>query len=208
MLLSLTFHCFRGPGQASLRRAGAGAGDANMLRAKLSRGFLEVFGDDGIHYVKPSLLERLQLIWMFRHFSVLSQQVLSERQQQLVCALCSRERMVPCLDLNERESKALIGKLETTILSMPCPEERRRNPRTEAQFEVRYGIGRRLFEGQGCNYSAGGLAFTGPRQFPAGAELELRYRSKPQAEWIHVRALVRHRDGEVMGVEFLSDSEN
>jgi hypothetical protein len=60
-----------------------------MFRAKLSRGFLEVFTDDGVHYVKPSLLERLQLIWIFRNFSVLSQQVLSARQQHLVCSLCS-----------------------------------------------------------------------------------------------------------------------
>lgn len=179
-----------------------------MFRAKLSRGFLEIFTEDGVHYVKPSLLERLQLIWMFRHFSVLSQQVLSARQQQLVCGLCSQERLVRCLELNERESKALIGKLETTtVLPSSFPEERRQSPRSTAQFEVRYGIGRHLFEGQGCNYSAGGLAFTGPRQFPVGAELELRYRLTPQAAWIRTRVLVRHRDAEVMGVELLSDSE-
>ncbi len=178
-----------------------------MFRAKLSRGFIEVFTDEGTHYVKPSLLERLRLIWIFRNFTVLSQQVLSASQQQLVSSLCS-QRLVPCPDFAERDSMVLIGKLETTTMpSSPYPEERRQSPRAAAQFEVRYGLGRHLSEGQGWNHSAGGLAFSGPRQFPVGAELDLRYRLQPQAEWIRARVLVRHREGEVMGVEFLNDWE-
>jgi hypothetical protein len=116
--------------------------------------------------------------------------------------------MVASLELNERETRALIGKLDTTtVLPSSYPEERRKSPRSTAQFEVRYGIGRHLFEGQGWNYSAGGLAFTGPRQFPVGAELELRYHINPEAEWIRVRVLVRHREAGVMGVEFLNEPE-
>lgn len=175
-----------------------------MLPAKLSNGFLEVSTDNGIQYVMPSFLERLRLMWIFRNFSVLSEQVLTERQQQLISSLCSAERMLPSLDKKERLEKVLIGKLETTG-SAQQPEERRHSPRSTAHFEVRYGYGRRLHDGQGFNYSTGGLAFTGPREFPVGAELDLRYRLEPKSPWIRTRALVRHRIAGVMGVEFLSN---
>ena len=175
------------------------------MPAKLSRGFLEVSTDNGIQYVLPSFLERLRLMWIFRNFSVLSEQVLTARQQQLVSSLCSQERLVPSLDAKERQEKVLIGTLETTTGSAPQPEERRQSPRSTAQFEVRYGYGRRMHEGQGFNYSSGGLAFTGPRQFPVGTELDVRYRLKPEEQWIRARALIRHRIAGVMGVEFLSD---
>jgi hypothetical protein len=178
-----------------------------MFQAKLSRGFLEVFTDDGVRYVRPLLLERLRLIWIFRNFSVVSQQVLSARQQQLVSSLCSQDRLISSLELNERENNALIGKLDTTTaLPKPNPDERRKSPRSTLHFEVRYGIGRHLFEGEGKNYSTGGLAFSGPRQYPVGAELDLSYRLKPESNWIRVRALVRRREAGVMGVEFLKGS--
>jgi hypothetical protein len=193
-----------------------------MLPAKLSRGFVEVFTDDSSCYVIPSFLQRLRLMWMFRNFSVLSEQVLSASQQQLVSSLCSKPQLLPSLAAAERDGKVLIGRLETTAVAPAQPSaERRQSTRSSVEFEVRYGVGRRLLEGQGWNYSAAGLAFSGPRQFPVGVELELRYRlpapadatpasgrhARPKARWIRTRALVRRRDGELMGVEFLGAAE-
>lgn len=103
------------------------------------------------------------------------------------------------------ERRPLIGTLVTCDFPVsPNTDDRRRTSRCPVQFEILYGIGDNLIAGEGYDFGGGGLGFIGPKQYPSGAELELRYRLQTDQEWIKVRALVRHRQGNRMGVEFLT----
>ena len=79
-----------------------------MLVEKIRHGLLQVSTDHGPRFVAPSLLQRLQLIWMFRNFKLLPQEVLSEHEQQLVRALCEK-RLQKRNDVNP---DAVIGIVE------------------------------------------------------------------------------------------------
>jgi hypothetical protein len=61
-----------------------------MLMEKIRHGLLQVSTDHGPRFVEPSLLERVRLIWMFRNFRLLPQEVLSEPQQAMVRGLWNR----------------------------------------------------------------------------------------------------------------------
>ena len=92
----------------------------------------------------------------------------------------------------------------------PCQPERRANnrrafPRWERPFEVRYGKDKDLAAGQGVEISESGMAFTGDVPYDVGAELDLRYRLNPEEDWVRVKAVVRHIEGNIVfGVEFLN----
>jgi hypothetical protein len=175
-----------------------------MWLEKLSDGFLQVLTDTGAHYVKPSFLERLRLLWMFRNFSILPQQVLTLRQRAFLSQVCAEQRMFRFWGPGEQERFHLIGTLMTSVLPAGRGDERRTSGRCPVQFEVRYGIGKDFSAGEGFDFGNGGLAFRGPRSYPAGTELELSYRMEPQMKWTTVRALVRHCSGDRIGVEFLT----
>ena len=64
-----------------------------MWMEKMRRGVLQVATDSGVRYVEPSLGERLQLLWTFRNFTVLSEEVLSTHERQLMSELCAEKRM-------------------------------------------------------------------------------------------------------------------
>jgi hypothetical protein len=63
-----------------------------MSLAKLFRGVLQISTSSGARYLKPRAWERLRLLWVFRNFNILPQQVLSDRQRRLVLAVSSRRR--------------------------------------------------------------------------------------------------------------------
>jgi len=89
------------------------------------------------------------------------------------------------------------------------PERRRQNrrafPRWELPFEVRYGKANELAAGQGVEISESGMAFTGDMPYDVGAEIDLRYRLNPEEDWVRVKAVVRHIEGNIVfGVEFLN----
>ncbi len=89
------------------------------------------------------------------------------------------------------------------------PERRHLNrrafPRWELPFEVRYGKGTELVPGQGVEISESGMAFTGDLPFNVGDELDVRYRLNPEEEWVRVKVMVRHIEGNIVfGVEFLN----
>ncbi len=175
-----------------------------MWLEKLTDGFLQVLTDQGPHFVKLSFTERLRLIWMFRNFSILPQQVLTPRQQRLLSEVCAEERMFQFWGPEEAQRGQVIGTIVGSVLPSSRLEERRVQPRCPVMFEVRYGLGKDLMAGEGNDFGGGGLAFSGPKSYPPGTELELRYRLTPQENWTRVRALVRHRQGDRMGVEFLA----
>jgi hypothetical protein len=64
-----------------------------MLMEKMRRGVLQVSTDSGVRYVQPSFSERIQLLWTFRNFNVLSEEVLNEHEKHVLDCLCSDGRL-------------------------------------------------------------------------------------------------------------------
>lgn len=109
-----------------------------MQLEKLRYGFMQVHTQAGLHYVKPRFWERLRLLWIFRNFSMLSQQVLNERERRFISSLCAQERM--CCRPTEQERAELIG----TVLMPMFPRARaikRLYRCAPAPFDVRYLAG-------------------------------------------------------------------
>lgn len=65
-----------------------------MWLEKLSCGVLRIFTPLGPRYLKPSFLQRLYLLWVFRNFQTLPVKVLSPHQQRLLESMCAENRFV------------------------------------------------------------------------------------------------------------------
>ena len=79
-----------------------------MWMEKLSGGVLRILTPPGPRYLKPSLSQRVYLLWVFRHFQTLPLQVLTRRQQRLIGTLCAEQRFVSLL----HEDSPILGTLE------------------------------------------------------------------------------------------------
>jgi c-di-GMP-binding flagellar brake protein YcgR len=90
----------------------------------------------------------------------------------------------------------------------PSGAERRVAPRANAQFEVRYNaVGEAPHDAKTCDISATGIGLIGPKQYPVGTELELRFRSplnEKGNDLVTMRAKVRHSTPNRMGLEFVN----
>lgn len=62
-----------------------------MWIGKLRWGVLKLVTPVGPRYVKPTFWERVYLLWVFRYFSVLPQNILSRRALTLIENLCMRQ---------------------------------------------------------------------------------------------------------------------
>ena len=69
-----------------------------MWIEKLFAGVLRVLTPLGSRYIRPSLAQRIYLLWVFRHFHVLPLQVLTPRQRRLIDALCVEPHFVSLTD--------------------------------------------------------------------------------------------------------------
>jgi hypothetical protein len=63
-----------------------------MWMTRIFHGVLQVSTDAGARYLRPRIWERLGLLWTFRNFKILPQQVLTQRQRRLIQAVCSRRK--------------------------------------------------------------------------------------------------------------------
>jgi hypothetical protein len=79
-----------------------------MWTEKLSAGVLRILTPLGPRYLKPSLAQRVYLLWVFRHFEKLPPQVLTPRQQRLIRTLWAEQRFVSLL----HDEAAILGTLE------------------------------------------------------------------------------------------------
>ena len=79
-----------------------------MWMEKLSGGVLRILTPLGPRYLKPSLSQRVYLLWVFRHFEKLPLPVLSRRQQRLIRSLYADQRFVSML----QEEAPILGTLE------------------------------------------------------------------------------------------------
>lgn len=65
-----------------------------MWMEKIRRGVLQLETDGGLRFVKPSFGQRLQLLWTFRNFNMLPEDVLRPHERQLVDRLWQKSRPV------------------------------------------------------------------------------------------------------------------
>jgi len=87
--------------------------------------------------------------------------------------------------------------------------ERRVYPRFSAPVMVRYGSAAASTSGYAYDISEGGLGFAGDEPQPIGSEIRIRFKwDSPMGEWYDTRAVVRHVDGNKMGVQFLDLKES
>jgi hypothetical protein len=82
-----------------------------MWIEKLSDGVLELDTSIGPRYVQPNLVERAYLIWTFRNFFSLPQQVLRPWERRLIDRLWSENRFVS-LSAVGAQDKPVIGRVE------------------------------------------------------------------------------------------------
>jgi hypothetical protein len=97
-----------------------------MWIQKIRRGVLQVETDAGLRYVEPSFGQRLQLLWTFRNFSILSEDVLNQHERQLMGELCKKSLpvrngvdiampgpIIGILELNRSARSAMLRKKAT-----------------------------------------------------------------------------------------------
>jgi len=65
-----------------------------MWLEKLASGVLRVLTPLGPRYLKPSFVQRLYLLWIFRHFQSLPVKVLTSRQRRLIDNMCAAGKFV------------------------------------------------------------------------------------------------------------------
>jgi hypothetical protein len=86
-----------------------------MLLEKLSEGVLCILTPLGPRYIRPSFSNRVRLLWIFRHFHRLPQQVLKPGEQRFIEGLCQSDQFVSGLRRNGFEEAPVIGTLEHRV---------------------------------------------------------------------------------------------
>jgi len=99
-----------------------------MLKDKICRGVLAVETDCGVRYVQPSLCQRIRLLWTFRNFRGLPEEVLHRHERALIDSLCRPGKFL--VNWNGRGDLSLhaIGTVErsarrqapSTVLKVPA----------------------------------------------------------------------------------------
>src|ERR671925_2044218 len=102
-----------------------------MLIEKIRRGVLQVTTDAGTHYVQPSLFEKLQLLWTFRNFRVLPEEVLTKYERHFISQLCEQRRLQKASASDSAETSCIIGTVDRVA---PAP---RRILKKAREFEQR-----------------------------------------------------------------------
>lgn len=86
------------------------SGRPGMWIDKLVDGVVRIVTPIGPRYIRLTFSQRAYFLWIFRHFDKLPQQVLSERQQQFIDALCVEHRFISLP--SSMEEAPIIGTLE------------------------------------------------------------------------------------------------
>ncbi len=98
---------------------------------KLNSGVLRVLTPLGPRYLKPSFLQRVYLIWLFRNFPSLPAKVLNHRQLMLVDSMWAENRFIAAPSSYWMQDAPIIGTLE----QRPDFKERRETKRSERVSE-------------------------------------------------------------------------
>ena len=89
-----------------------------MWIEKLADGVLEVDTPIGPRYVQPNFKQRAYLMWIFRNFPSLPQQVLHSWERQLIDRLWSENKFVSMPAMGAPH-KPIIGRIERRMSSQP-----------------------------------------------------------------------------------------
>ena len=103
-----------------------------MWMEKLFAGVLRVLTPLGPRYIRPSLAQRIYLLWIFRNFQVLPLQVLTRRQRRVIDALCVEPRFVSLTDPDGWEAP-ILGTLERRPPISPTVAARLPESRTQSR---------------------------------------------------------------------------
>src|SRR5271154_834536 len=95
-----------------------------MWIEKLADGVVQVQTPIGPRYLMPSFLQRVYFLWMFRHFPILPDAVLSRGQQKMIDRLCSEQRFVSMAYAVGMEDAPVIGTVERRPKIEPAPPRR------------------------------------------------------------------------------------
>lgn len=79
---------------------------------KLNSGLLRVLTPLGPRYLKPSFVQRVYLLWLFRNFPSLPAKVLNHRQLTLVDTMWAENRFVAAPNSYGMQDAPIIGTLE------------------------------------------------------------------------------------------------
>ncbi len=85
-----------------------------MWIKKLADGVLEMDTPIGPRYIQPDFTQRVYLLWIFRNFFSLPQQVLRPWEVRLIDRLWSENKFVPVSTLGAPD-KPVIGKIERRV---------------------------------------------------------------------------------------------
>ena len=88
-----------------------------MWFEKLARGVLELDTPIGPRYLQPNFFQRAWLMWTFRNFISLPQQVLLRSERRLVDRLCGENRFV-ALSAADSSDRPIIGRIERRAPAM------------------------------------------------------------------------------------------
>jgi len=102
-----------------------------MLIDKLCRGVLAVDTDCGVRYVQPALAERIRLLWTFRNFTLLPEEVLNRNERALIDSLCEKGKFLVNGNGHGDLSLHCIGTVERT-----APRQTRRMPPRPARMQA------------------------------------------------------------------------
>lgn len=105
-----------------------------MWIEKLVSGVIQLDTPIGPRYLQPSIAERALLMWTFRNFPSLPQQVLRASERRLIDRLCAENRFVSLSGI-ERYDYPVIGRVERRA---PAPLEAlpERKPASSASAAV------------------------------------------------------------------------
>jgi hypothetical protein len=99
-----------------------------MWMRKLSDGVLRIVTPLGPRFIQLSFSQRLYLLWIFRHFDKLPLQVLSNRQQEWIDALCAQQKFLSVSPTEDLQNAPVLGTVERRpridVEPLPLPPRR------------------------------------------------------------------------------------
>ena len=106
-----------------------------MWMNKIRQGVLAVQTESGLRYIQPSLMQRIRLVWTFRNFHVLPEEVLQRHELTLIDSLCRRGKYVANWNGHGDLADFRIGIIERLdqrkpVSAAPASAKDRRAPRT------------------------------------------------------------------------------
>jgi hypothetical protein len=105
-----------------------------MWMNKIRQGVLAVQTESGLRYIQPSLMQRIRLVWTFRNFHVLPEEVLQRHELALIDSLCRKGKYVANWNGHGDLAEFRIGTIERLnqgkpVSPAPASAEDRRPPR-------------------------------------------------------------------------------